>query len=254
MIFTQSKDKSKTVRRLVSTKETRRQQEINKLRSDLKMVEASIPSEASFLYKARTLDELFRINAPAPAFGYVEFAVTITTVVTRDPDTNQAIEFIEEKTYRPWAAYFVRTYPPPPMINKLLMPVADGGVQQWNTKIYQPSAGVSGALVYFDQDIPMLEATIGVGVELGYPSGNSNYGKMAGLYKITEVITNFKDGKEYVEGIVIDYNNGLKANELTWLRIDLIPPWGPVPSAIPMDSAYNVSWQLPTFVPPEIQE
>jgi hypothetical protein len=206
-----------------------------------------------FFYRAKTYDELQRIQADPPAFGFVEFGRTIDTIAIYDGDVFTGYEEVE--SLYPIAKYFVRTYPPAPKMNKLVMPVSNGGGQvEWSTKIYQPSAGASGSIVYFDQGIPLEQSTFGVGVKLGYPNGSALYGK-GGLYQITGIKTyTGTDGKEYIESANIDYANGIRTDELMWLEVELYPPWGKDPRRLPMDADYETAWELPTFVPPDITE
>ncbi len=201
---------------------------------------------------ANTYDDLQRIMVKPPAMGFVRFQRKVEAIVVYDDVTHLPKSITDKAVLVPCARYFVLTYPPAPKLDFLTMRDVEGHEQVWSTKIYQPSAGLSGSLVYFDDGIPLEESTIGTGVQLGYPEGAAGANE-APLYKITNVKTKTDlNGKQIVESITVDYANGMKTNELAWLEIEILPPWGQDVKRLPLNADYATGWQLPTFVPPDL--
>jgi len=191
------------------------------------------------------------MQPPAPALGFIEVVEQVISYPTYD-EAGNVIGYEEASQYVPAARYFIRSYPPIPKVDFLKMPVQDAREVTWSTKIYQPSAGISGAVVYFDQDIKVTDVSFSRDAELYYPVGSPNAGKKS-MYKVADVTTRLNArNEEVIESIRIDYANGLDTTKLAWLEVDILPPWGR--SKLPENSAGETTWQLPTYVPPEIPE
>ena len=202
---------------------------------------------------ANTYDDLQRIKVAPPAMAWVRYQRKVEAVVTYD-DLGRPTDIQDKVILVPASRYFVLTYPPAPKLDSLTMRDIDGHEVTWETQIYQPSAGLSGAQVYFDQGIQGDLNTMKVGATLGYSEDAASPNKNP-LYKITHV-QSFENerGETMISSIVVDYANGMKTSELAWLEIDILPPWGNDIRRIPLDPDYRTNWELPVYVPPDVPE
>ncbi len=111
---------------------------------------------------APTFPDLNRIRVQPPAIGFVQFDEVYVEGVNVDENGTPTPAPILQ--LRPSARYFVLTYPPKIKISTLTLLDEKGHAQNLGvTGIYQPSAGLTGSVVYFDQDLDYTENNFSVG-------------------------------------------------------------------------------------------
>lgn len=188
--------------------------ELKRLKLDANKRKFTKFSKDDTIFIARTFPDLNRIRVEPPAFGFVQFEEAYVEGVSVDENGVPSPEGILQ--LRPCARYFVLTYPPTIKITTLSLIDEKGHAQNLGViGIYQPSAGIRGSVVYFDQDTPYDENYFSVGT----PVGDFFEVKGVKTYVDTEGVTR-------MYGIEVDYQAQVDSNKLQWLEIKVKPPFG----------------------------